>query len=237
MELLFDLHTHTIASGHAYSTLMENIQRAKKNGMLAYGFSEHAPAMQGSVTDIYFANFKVVPKEMEGMRIFCGVEANIMDYEGNTDCSDYICSRVDYMIASLHPQCIPHGSMEENTRALIGAMENPYVKIIGHPDDSKYPLDYDALVQAAVRTKTVLELNNSSLHPLAGRKNGAQNMRTLISKCMEHGAKMIVNSDAHICFDVGAFDAMKAVLEEMQVPEELVINTSLAGLDYVLLKR
>ncbi|WP_317855892.1 phosphatase [Chakrabartyella piscis] len=237
MKLLFDLHTHTTESGHAYCTLMENINCGKQQGLLAYGVSEHAPAMPGTVSEMYFINFKVIPKEIDGIRILCGVEANIIDYDGNIDCSELICSKVDYMIASMHSHCIPYGTVEENTRALIGAMENPIIKIIGHPDDSRYPIDYDQVVQAAVRTDTILELNNSSLHPLSARKNGLENIKLLISKCVEYGAKMIVNSDAHFCFDVGTFDAMEALLEEMNVPEGLIINTDISGLDYVLIKR
>ncbi len=237
MNLVFDLHTHTTMSGHAYCTLLENIQCARDNGLQAYGISEHAPAMPGTVSEMYFINFKVIPKEVYGVKIFCGVEANIMDYDGNIDCSKLICDRVDYMIASMHSHCIEAGTMEQNTSAIIGAMENPLIKVIGHPDDSRYPLDYDAVVQAAVRTGTLIELNNSSLHPLSARKNGVENIKTLITKCVEYGAKMIVNSDAHFCFDVGDFTAMSALLDEMQVPESLVVNTDISGLDYVLNKK
>lgn len=234
MKLLFDLHTHTLMSGHAYSTLAENMACARANGLLAYGFSEHAPKMPGSVTEIYFMNFKAVPPEVDGLQVFGGVEANIMDYEGNIDCSPNMLRSVRYIIASLHSLLLEPGTMEENTQAIIGAMENPKVKIIGHPDDGHYPIDLDAVVQAAVRTETALELNTSSLSPLCHRLNGPQNIRDIILKCMEYGAKMIVGSDAHFCTEVGYFDPMLEVLEELEVPEELILNTDLAGLDYVL---
>ena len=53
----------------------------------------------------------------------------------------------DVVIASLHIPCIKPGSIEQNTNALIKAMDNPYVNIIGHPDDSRYPVDYEKLVK------------------------------------------------------------------------------------------
>ena len=71
MELraLMDLHTHTLASGHAYSTLKENLEEAKKMGLEVLGTSEHARMMPGTAPLIYFQNFKVIPKEVDGVRL------------------------------------------------------------------------------------------------------------------------------------------------------------------------
>ena len=79
MELraLMDLHTHTLASGHAYSTLKENLEEAKKMGLKVLGTSEHARMMPGTAPLIYFQNFKVIPKEVDGVRLVNGIEANI----------------------------------------------------------------------------------------------------------------------------------------------------------------
>ena len=57
MKLLFDLHTHTVASGHAFSTLKENIEEAAAKGLKAMGTSDHYSAMPGSAQPIYFTNF------------------------------------------------------------------------------------------------------------------------------------------------------------------------------------
>ncbi|MFI3209762.1 MAG: PHP domain-containing protein, partial [Peptostreptococcaceae bacterium] len=40
MKILIDLHTHTIVSGHAYSTVEENIKSAKEKGLKYLGMSE-----------------------------------------------------------------------------------------------------------------------------------------------------------------------------------------------------
>ena len=56
MKALIDLHTHTIVSGHAYSTVKENIEDAIKNGIKYLGLSEHAPAMPGGPHPFYFCN-------------------------------------------------------------------------------------------------------------------------------------------------------------------------------------
>lgn len=234
MKALFDLHTHTIASGHAYSTWSENVRCAKENGLLAVGISEHAPMMPGSCHEMYFVNFKVLPKRLGEMRIFNGAEANIMDYEGTIDMRERLLQKVDYVIASLHTPCIKSGSVSQNMSAIIGAMKNPYVKVIGHPDDSRYPLDYEELTQAANAEKVALEINNSSLNPLAARKNGQENIRLLLQKCLDHHTKVILGTDSHYCESVGRFEDTYHILEELKFPEELILNSDMKNLDYVL---
>lgn len=234
MKLYFDLHTHTIMSGHAYSTLTENVDCAIEAGMLAYGFSEHAPAMPGTVKEFYFENLKVLPETIHGIQLFGGIELNIMDYQGNVDCTQRLLSKVHYAIASLHPPCIKPGTKEENTSAILGAMENPLINIIGHPDDSRFPLDYDAVVQKAVATGTVLELNNSSLSVKSTRVNAVENVKEMLGYCREYGARIIVGTDSHICYDVGRFDRAIALLESVDFPEDLIVNASIDGLRHVL---
>ena len=58
MKIYFDMHTHTTASGHAFSTFKENVEEAAAKGLFALGMSDHAPAMPGSAHPIYFTNFK-----------------------------------------------------------------------------------------------------------------------------------------------------------------------------------
>ena len=87
---LMDLHTHTLASGHAYSTLKENLEEAKKMGLKVLGTSEHARMMPGTAPLIYFQNFKVIPKEVDGVRLVNGIEANIFDEHGSIDVEEPI---------------------------------------------------------------------------------------------------------------------------------------------------
>ena len=69
MRPLMDLHTHTLASGHAYSTLKENLEEAKKMGLKILGTSEHARMRPGGAPLIYFQNFKGIPQEADGIRL------------------------------------------------------------------------------------------------------------------------------------------------------------------------
>lgn len=106
MKSLIDLHTHTIASGHAYSTWTENARAAGKHGLKVLGVSEHARLMPGTCNELYFYNFKVLPKYVDGVRVLNGIEANIFDYAGSIDVEEPVLTKVDYIIASLHTPCI-----------------------------------------------------------------------------------------------------------------------------------
>ena len=234
MEIVFDLHTHSIVSGHAYSSLEENIREGVKKGLKAYGISEHSYRMPGSVTVDYFFNFKVVPTEIDGMIVLMGVEANILDFDGGLDCTENMLRNMDFIIASLHTPIIDSRTREENTELLVKVMENSFVKIIGHPDDSRYPLDYEILCKEAARTNTVLELNNSSLYPDSYRQNAQENVREMLKYCMIYDTKIIVNSDAHFSTGIACFENALEIIEEMNFPKELVVNTSIDGLKYVL---
>lgn len=226
MKFVLDAHTHTIVSGHAYSTLQEVVHEAAQKGLELVAITDHAPSMPGSTHIFYFNNMGVVPDYIEGVRVLKGVEANIINYEGAIDMDDYSLSQMDIVIASLHPPCIGFGTMEENTRAIIGAMKNPHVNIIGHPDDGRFPLDYDRIVQAAKEYKVLLEVNNSSMNPKGFRK-GLEKIKLMLEKCKQENVPVIVGSDAHISYDVGNFGYAIPLLEDMSFPEELIVNTSI----------
>ena len=79
MKIIADIHTHTIASGHAYSTLKENIEQASLVGLDFLGISDHTPGMPNTTCEGYFHNLKVIHNEINGIRILKGAEANIID--------------------------------------------------------------------------------------------------------------------------------------------------------------
>lgn len=225
MKYKIDLHTHTVASSHAYSTLQESIQEAKKKGLEVFGVSDHAPGMPGGAHLFYFDNLKVVPKEIDGLSVRTGAEVNILDYNGSIDLKEWTLKALDYCIASMHPPCIEPSTIENNTQAILHAIKNPYINIIGHPDDSRYPLDYEAVVKTAKEYGTVLEINNSSLNPNGFRQNAKDNVIKILTLCKQYNHPIILGSDAHISYDVGRFDFCTKVLNEVSFPDELVINT------------
>lgn len=227
MKLLLDSHTHTLASGHAYSTIKEMTESAEKKGLKLLSITEHGPLMPNTCQEYYFQNLKVLPRKHGDMIVLFGAETNIIDYEGTLDMSHRLMEGLDIIIASLHVPCLKPGTKEENTRAYLGAMKNPRVAIIGHPDDSRYPIDYEQLVLAAKEHKVLLELNNSSLTPHSFRMNARENYLQMLSLCKEHQVPIIVDSDAHAEYDIGNFDLALSLLKETEFPHCLVVNTSL----------
>ena len=85
MKIELDLHTHTIASGHAFSTLQEMAMAASTAGLKLLGITEHSSGIPGSCEPIYFRNLHVVPRTMYGVRLLLGAEINILNTNGDID--------------------------------------------------------------------------------------------------------------------------------------------------------
>ena len=227
MKDIMDLHTHTIVSGHAYNTLYEMVRSAAEKGLSLLGSTDHAPKMPGTCRENYFLNFKVIPRTIYGVRLLMGSELNILDRTGKVDLRKGILEKLDYAIASLHEPCFISGSVSENTSACLGAIENPLIHIIGHPDNGRFPIDYDTLAAAAAENRTLLEVNSSSLRPLGGRMGSRENIPVMLECCKRYGTHVIVDSDAHVEADVGNHRLAWELIEEAGFPEELIVNSSL----------
>ena len=226
MKDVLDVHVHTTASGHAYNTLSEVVAAAKRKNLQLVGIADHAPSMPGATHNFYYLNFSIIRRELDGIKLAMGAELNIIDYSGSTDLSAQILKRLDYAIASLHNPCIESGSVAENTAAIIGAMRNPHVVIIGHPDNPKYPVDFDAIARAAKDNHVLLEINNNSYNSSGYRAGSVDKAKILLAACKKYGTEIIMGSDAHIEFDVGNHAMSQKILTENNFPEELVINSS-----------
>ena len=221
---LIDIHTHTVACGHAYSTWEENIVMAVKQGLKYYGVCEHAPQTQGSVGHSYFFNLRVIPSEMDGTRILKGVELNILNEAGDVDLDDNDIAQLDFAYAALHISNFPPQTREINTNAYLNVMKNPHIKVIAHPDDGRYLIDCERFVKAAKDNHVAIEVNNSSLMPSAYRQNAHENIKEVLHYCEIYEVPVIMGSDAHISYDIGNITHSKEVLESINFPNELIIN-------------
>ena len=223
---VLDLHTHTIVSGHAYSTLREMAKAASDKGLELLGITEHAPKMPGTCHLFYFDNLRIVPRELYGIELVLGSEVNILDAKGTVDLPQKTMEKLDIIIASLHTPCMEPGSRQENTEAYLNAMKNPCVNIIGHPDDGRYPVDYEQLAKKAKETGTVLEVNNGSLRPGGFRVDTRKNDLKMLEYCKKYEVPVTMGSDAHMDVDLADYSYALPVIEESHFPEELIVNTS-----------
>lgn len=224
MEIKLDVHTHTIASGHAFSTLQEMAQAAADKKLPILGITEHAPGIPGTCAPIYFRNLHVVPRRMYGVELLLGAELNILDYQGTVDLGEAYFPMLDIKIAGIHSLCYTPGTPDENTSAMIGAIRNPHINIISHPGDGTALLHFEPIVQAAKTYHTLLEINNSSLNPVRKKEKARVNNLEILSLCKQYEVPVILGSDAHISFDIARYDHIYELLQLTEFPEDLIVN-------------
>ena len=222
-RLQADLHMHTLASGHAYGTIREMAQAASEKGLRLIGLSEHAPGIPGTADPFYYLNLKVIPRQLYGVDILHGSEINVLP-GGELSLEQRYIDRLDYAIIGVHTPCYQDGGRDRNTRDVIRCMENPKVRFVSHPDDSRFPLDYPLLVREAHAHGVALEVNNTSL--ARGIRLGCrENYQTMLAECGRMGVPIVVSSDAHDPSWVGEFSAACALLEELEFDESLILNS------------
>lgn len=125
-----DLHMHTVASTHAYSTLHDYIAEAKRKGIKLFAITDHGPDMADAPHHWHFINMRIWPRLVDGVGILRGIEANIKNIDGEIDCTGPMLNSLDVIIAGFHePVFAPHDK-ETNTQAMIAAMASGNVHII-----------------------------------------------------------------------------------------------------------
>ncbi len=223
-EFRLDIHTHTVASGHAYGTIREMAQAAAEKNLDLLGISEHAPGIPGTCEPIYFSNLRVAPRNLYGVELVYGCEINVLN-DGTLSLKKYI-EKLDYAIVGIHGLCYEDAGRERNTDNVISCMEHPKVHFVSHPDDDHTPLNYEKLVLGAKENHVALEVNNSSLLKQEKRLNCVENYREMLRLCMEYAVPVVVSSDAHDPFYVGRFAESCELLNEVGFDRELIVNTS-----------
>jgi len=220
-----DLHVHTVASGHAYSTIEEITRAAAGKGMRGVGMSDHGPSMPAAPHMYHFMGLRFVPEMLCGIRVFKGVEANILN-GGRVDLDDDFLPRLDVVLAGFHADCGYTGTtVEHHTKTMMQVMENPLVHIISHPGNPEFPIDHRAVVKQAVATGTALEINSSSFSN--ARCGSKPNCIEIARLCAEHGALIAIGSDAHIAQTVGEVDDAIEVAQQAGIRWEQVVNRTL----------
>jgi len=227
MKLLVDLHTHTVASGHAYSTVMEMAKAAKDKGLEAIAITDHGPALPGGAHPFHFWNLRVVPKKIYGVRILRGAEANIVNSKGELDLEDELLETLDIVLAAFHPGCgYEDKGVVKNTKTMIAAMQNPNVRIVAHPGNPTFLVDAGEIVAAAKEFDVLIELNNSSLLPTTSRFGSCESCSSIATKAYKSGLDVVISSDAHIAAGVGNFNEAINLALEAGFTEERVLNSS-----------
>ena len=227
MKIEADLHIHTVASGHAFSTVAENIEGAAEKGLELIAITDHGPGLPGGAHAFHFWNLRILPREVQGIGILRGIEANIVDAEGNIDLAEELLDTLDIVHLALHTHCgYEDRGAEKNTDTVIKAMQNPYVDVLVHPGNKKFPIDPQRIVEAAEKNEILLEVNNSSFLTSTSRAGSYELDLAIIKEAQKRRVQVVVGSDAHYKDAVGNFGAALELLHSTGFPPDRVLNSS-----------
>ncbi|MCG9652217.1 phosphatase [Vibrio vulnificus] len=225
MELKIDTHSHTYASGHAYSTLIENARSAKENGLAMFCTTDHAESMPGAPHYWFFANQRVLPRFLEGVAILRGVEANILNTEGEIDLPLSVDPNLDWAIASFHEPVFAPSNKEAHTQALLNVIQGGRIDALGHLGNPHFDFDFHAVLHCAKEHNVAIEINNSTLkgHSRVGSVERCYEIAR-VGKAL--GVYFTTGSDAHFCQDVGKLDLASELLDSVGIDSHRVITHS-----------
>jgi DNA polymerase (family 10) len=196
-DLKGDLHMHTVASD-GRNTIEEMATAARDRGLEYIAITDHS-ATHGFGNHVepdelrrQLERVRAVDARMEGIRVLIGTETNI-GLDGRPDYDDDLLAELDWVIASVHTSFgMDTATM---TKRMVTAIEHPFIDAIGHPTGRKierrapYALDVDAVIEAAARTGTMLEINSApdrrDLNDVHARAAAAA------------GVRILIDSDAH----------------------------------------
>lgn len=225
IKIIADMHCHTIASTHAYSTLKEMIAAAAERNLYAIAITDHGRAMPGAPGTYYFENLHNLPDTYLGVRVIKGIEANITDYNGSLDASTELLNSLDWVIASIHnPTINGERSVEACTNTWLKIAENPLVDVIGHCGTAGFEFDFERVIKSFADNGKIVEINNGSFK---FRPKSIENCKKIARLCKKYGARVIIDSDAHFENMVGACEDAAAMLQEIDFPRELIVNADL----------
>jgi DNA polymerase (family 10) len=196
-DLRGDLHMHTIASdGRNTIEEMARAALARDYEYIAitdhsatHGFGDHVSPdeLERQMERVADVNARV-----EGIEVLIGTETNILP-DGSPDYDDDLLARLDWVVGSVHTSFgMPAAEM---TKRIVAAIEHPWIDAIGHPTGRKitsrqpYALDIDAVIAAAARTRTMLEINS------APDRRDLDDVHARAA--MQAGVMILIDSDAH----------------------------------------
>jgi DNA polymerase (family 10) len=224
-DLRGDLHSHTTLSD-GRQTLEQMAEGARARGLEYLAVTDHSAThgFGNHVTDdmlrARIEEVRELNARLDGFELLVGTETNILP-DGSPDYPDALLAELDWVIASVHTSF----GMEERamTDRMVAAIEHPWIDAIGHPTGRKietrapYALDVERVIEAAARTRTMLEINSSpdrrDLNEVHARA------------AAEAGVPILVDSDAHSVRNLDLLRYGIATARRAWLTPEQVANT------------
>jgi DNA polymerase (family 10) len=197
-DILGDLHMHTNATD-GRDTIKQMAEAAIARGLSYIAITDHSKnlAMTNGLDDAraleHIKRIREVDAEMEGrIRVLPGIEVDILA-DGALDLDDSTLAQMDIVVASIHSRF--DQPIEQTTDRVLRAIENPYVRILGHPTGrlllkrDAYAIDIDAILRRASELGVAVE------HNAAPARADLNDLHLRLAK--QHGCKIVVDTDAH----------------------------------------
>ncbi len=244
MKIFGDFHTHTIYSrrNHAKGTIEENAEAALRAGLTELHITDHGPGHilygvdRKKFPEIRRTIDKLNQKYAGRLKLYFGMESNVMSYDGDIDLFEEEIAMLDKLSVGFHYGIIPQNLksffyfcivnplskilpflrpfiVKKNTDALIKIVDRYPIDTITHPG-SKAEVDVKRLAAHCAKCGTALEIN--SYH---GRLTVEE-----IRRCIEVGCEMTIGSDAHSPERVGDVEAALRRAKEARAPIALIRN-------------
>ncbi len=223
MKFDVDTHTHTYASGHAYSTLLENAQAAKEHAVKMFCTTDHSESMPGAPHYWFFANQKILPRFISGVAVIRGVESNIVNIDGEIDIPLETDCELDWIIASLHEPVFMPANKAAHTQALINVIKGGRVDALGHLGNPNFDFDFHAVIECAKEHNIAIEFNNSSLKGVS-RIGSADRCLEIARIARDVGAYVTTGTDAHFCQQIGQLELVSDLFDKIEMPTQQVIT-------------
>jgi DNA polymerase (family 10) len=225
-DLRGDLHMHTTATdGH--NTIREMADAALAAGYRYIAITDHSKnlAMTNGLDEKraleHMKRIRAVDREMEGrIRVFTGIEVDILA-DGALDLEDKVLAQMDIVIASIHTRF--DQPREEMTARILRAIENPYVRILGHPTGrlllrrEPFALDLGLILRRAAELGVAVE------HNAAPERLDLNDRDLRLAK--ELGCKIVIDSDSHDARNLGKMEYGLRQLRRAWLGPEDVLNT------------
>ena len=225
-DLRGDVHMHTTASD-GRNSIREMAEAALAAGYAYIAITDHSKnlAMTNGLDEKralqHIERIHEVDRALEGrIRLFAGIEVDILA-DGALDLDDEVLARMEVVIASVHTRF--EQSREEMTARVLRAIENPYVRILGHPTGrlllrrEPFALDTGAVLRRAAELGVAME------HNAAPERLDLCDRDLRLAK--ELGCRIVINSDSHDARNLGKMGYGVRQLRRAWLTPDDVLNT------------
>jgi DNA polymerase (family 10) len=225
-DLRGDVHMHTHETdGH--NSIREMAEAALAVGYQYIAITDHskALAMTNGLDEKraleHLKRIREVDKEMEGrIRIFTGIEVDILS-DGALDLDDEVLAQMDVVIASVHSRF--DQSREETTARVLRAIENPNVRILGHPTGRQILRREPFAIDLGTVFRRAAELGVAMEHNAAPERLDLSDRDLRLAK--ELGCKLVINTDAHDVRTLGKMNYGIRQLRRAWLEPKDILNT------------